>query len=166
MPNKLNLKTQGGISGGFRGSQIQKSGLSKGWTDWHQIWYTSADSSENGHRLNTICPSTLGGGAGGSQIQKSGEDSNGWSDWHQIWYTCRFIWEWIYAKQIAPIDTRGHLGGGGGLGGHTFKGQGKLSNGWTNWHQLWFTSADPSGNGHRLYTSRPSIPQGACRGGG
>ena len=25
MPNQLNLKTQGGISGGFRGSQIQKS---------------------------------------------------------------------------------------------------------------------------------------------
>ena len=29
MPNKLNLKTQGGILGGFRGSQIKKSGLSK-----------------------------------------------------------------------------------------------------------------------------------------
>ena len=31
MPNKVNLKTQGGIWGGFRGSQIQKSGrLSNG----------------------------------------------------------------------------------------------------------------------------------------
>ena len=98
----------GAFRGGFRGSQIQKSGrLSNGWTDWHQIWNTSADSSGNGHRLNTIRPSTLRG-LGGSQIKKSGEDSNGWSDWLQI---CRFIWEWIYAKQIAPRDKRGHLGG-------------------------------------------------------
>ena len=51
--------------------------------------------------------------------------------------------------------------GGGGLGGQTFKSQGKLSNGWTDWHQLWFTSADSSGNGHRLNASRPTIPQGA-----
>ena len=41
-----------------------------------------------------------------------------------------------------------------------------LSNGWTDWHQLWFTSADSSENGHRLNTSHPSIPQGGCRGGG
>ena len=61
----------------------------------------------DGHMLNTFRPSTLrGGGVRGSQIQKSGEDSNGWSDWHHI---CRFIWEWIYAKQIAPRDTS--LGG-------------------------------------------------------
>ena len=63
-----------------------------------------------------------------------------------------------------PRETQGgHLGV---LGGQTIKGLGKLSNGWTDWHQLWFTSADSSGNGHRLNTSRPSIPQGACRGGG
>ena len=42
-------------------SQIPKSGLLNGWTDWHQIWYTSADLSGNGHRLNTIRPSTFGG---------------------------------------------------------------------------------------------------------
>ena len=163
MPNKVNLKTQGSIGGGggFRGSQIQKSGrLSNGWTDWHQIWYMSADSSGNGHRLNTIRPSKLGGGVRGSQIKKSGEDSNGWSDWHQL---CRFIWEWVYAKQIAPRDTRRALGG---FRGQTIKGQGKLSNGWTDWQQLWFTSADSSGNGYRLNTSRPSIPQVACWGGG
>ena len=29
---------------------------------------------------------------------------------------CRFIREWIYAKQIAPRDTRGALGGGGSRG--------------------------------------------------
>ena len=37
--------------------------------------------------------------------------SKGWSDWHQIWYTCRFIWERIYAKQIALRDTMVHMGG-------------------------------------------------------
>ena len=26
-------------------------------------------------------------------------------------HMCKFIWEWIYAKQIAPRDTRGALGG-------------------------------------------------------
>ena len=55
---------------------------------------------------------------------------------------------------------------GGVLGDQTFKSHGKLSNGWTDWHQLWFTSADSSGNGHRLDTRPPSIPQGACRVGG
>ena len=42
---------------------------------------------------------------------------------------------------------------------------GKLSNGWTDWHQLWSTSADSSGNGHRLNTIRPTIPQGGIWGG-
>ena len=113
MPNKLNLKTQGGISGGFRGSQLQKSGLSKGWTDWHQIWYTSADSSGNGHRLNTICPSTCGRGGGvrGSQIQKSGEDSNVWSDWHQIWYTCVNSSGNGYTPNKLHRETQGAFGG-------------------------------------------------------
>ena len=40
-------------------------------------------------------------------------------------HVCRFIWEWIYAKQIAFRDTRGHLGGG--LGGQSFKSPEKLS---------------------------------------
>ena len=63
-------------------------------------------------------------------------------------HLCKFIWEWIYAKEIVPRDTRGSLGG---LGGQQFKTIGKLS----DWHRLWFTSADSSGNGHRLNTSRP-----------
>ena len=42
-----------------------------------------------------------------------------------------------------------HKGGTWGvLGGQKFKSLGKLSNGWTDWHQLWFTSAYSSGNGH------------------
>ena len=72
-------------------------------------------------------------------------------------HICKFIWEWIYAKQIAPQDTRGHLEG---FRGSTIQKSGKLS----DWHQLWFTPADSSGNGHKLNTSRPSIPQGAFRG--
>ena len=74
-------------------------------------------------------------------------------------HICKFIWEWIYAKQIASRDTRGTWGV---LGGQQFKSLGKLS----DWHQLWFTSTDSSGNGHRQNTSRPSIRQVAFRGGG
>ena len=77
-------------------------------------------------------------------------------------HLCRFIWEWIYAKQIAPRDTKGIWGI---LRGQTFKSQGKLSNGWTDWHQIWYTSVDSSGNGHSLKTIRPTIPQGGILGG-
>ena len=72
MPHKLNLKTQRGISGGLRGHKSKSLGrLSNGWTDWHQICYTSADSSGNGHRLNTICPSTFGERGGGLRVTNS-----------------------------------------------------------------------------------------------
>ena len=37
-------------------------------------------------------------------------------------HMCKFIWEWIYAKQIAPRDTRGVIGGV--LGGQQFKSMG------------------------------------------
>ena len=41
-----------GNLGGFRGSEIENVGnLPNGWTDWHQIWHTYADSSGNEHRL-------------------------------------------------------------------------------------------------------------------
>ena len=73
--------------GDFRGSKIQNMGqLSNGWTDWHQIWFTSADSSGNGHRLNIIRPSIPQGHFGGfmgSNIKKSGEAVKGWTDWHK-----------------------------------------------------------------------------------
>ena len=52
------------------------------------------------------------------------------------------------------------MSGGGGLGGHKLKSLGKLSKGWTDLHQIWYTSVDSSGNGHRLNTIRPTIPQG------
>ena len=57
------------------------------------------------------------------------------------------------------------MAGGGELGGHTFKSIGKLSNGWTDWHQIWYTSVDSSWNGHSLKTIRPTIPQGGILGG-
>ena len=57
------------------------------------------------------------------------------------------------------------MAGGGGLGGHQFKSLGKLSNGWTDLHQIWYTSVDSSGNGHSLKTIRPMIPQGGILGG-
>ena len=70
-------------------------------------------------------------------------------------HMCRFIWEWIHQRSC-PSRV---------LGGQNIKRLGKLSNGWTDWHQLkWFTSADSSGNGHRLNTIFSSIPQGAFRG--
>ena len=49
---------------------------------------------------------------------------------------------------------------GGELGGHKFKSLGQLSNGWTDWHQIWYTSVDSSGNGHSLKTIHTTIPQG------
>ena len=58
--------------------------LSNNWTDWHQIWYTSADSSGNGHRLNTIRPSISQGAfwgvLGGHKLKSLLKLSNGWTD--------------------------------------------------------------------------------------
>ena len=68
MPNQLNLKALGGHKSKSLGR------LSNDWTDWHHIGYTSADSSGNGHRLNTIRPSTLGGGGlGGHKLKSQGK---------------------------------------------------------------------------------------------
>ena len=99
------------VLGGHKSKSLGR--LSNDWTDWHQIWYTSADSSGNGHRLNTIRPSTLGGGGvRGSHIQKSDEHVKGLVRLaSNLVHMCRFIWERIYAKQIALRDTRVHLGG-------------------------------------------------------
>ena len=75
--------------------------------------------------------------------------SNGWTDWHQIWHTCVQI---HLGMDIRHTNCHSRHKGGhlGVLGGQTFKSLEKLSNGWTDWHQLWFTSADSYGNGHRL----------------
>ena len=99
-----------GVFGGYKFKRIGK--LSNSWTDWHQIWYTTTDSSGNGHRLNTIRPSISHGAfwgvLGDHKFKSLLKLSNGWTDWQQNFaHMCRFIWEWIYAKQIALRDTRG-----------------------------------------------------------
>ena len=86
--------------------------------------------------------------------------SNGWTDWHQMWHTSADPSGNGYTPNKFPLKTQGGPWGGG-FRGRTFKSFGKLSNGWTDWHELWFTSADSSGNEHRLNPSSPSIPQGA-----
>ena len=53
----------------------------------------------------------------------------------------------------------------GGLGGQKCKSLENLPNGRTDWHQIWYTSADSSRNGRRLKTISPSIHQGAFWGG-
>ena len=53
-----------------------------------------------------------------------------------------------------------------GLGGQKCKSLENLPNGWTDWHQIWYTSVNSSGNGHRLKTISPSIHQRAFWGGG
>ena len=52
------------------------------------------------------------------------------------------------------------------MGVKKFKHLDNLPNGWTDWHHIWYTPADSSGNGHGLNTISPSIPQGAFGGGG
>ena len=54
-------------------AQIQEK-LPNGWTDWHQIWHTCADSSGNGYMPNQLNINTQGGisrGFRGSQIQNT-----------------------------------------------------------------------------------------------
>ena len=93
--------------------------LPKGWTDWHQMWHTCADSSGNGCKPNKL-----------------------------------------------HLETQGDTGGGF-RGGQQFKSFGKLSNGRTDWHRIWFTSAASSGNGHTGTLKkiiRLTIPQGGIWG--
>ena len=106
-----------GALGGFRGSKMQKSGnLPSGCTDWHQICYTSADSSGNGHRLKSISPSISQGafwGVLGVTKCKSLENlPNGWTDWHQIWHTCAdSSVNGHRLKTISSSRPKGALGG-------------------------------------------------------
>ena len=79
-----------------------------------------------------------------------------------MWHTCANSYGNGYTPSKLPLETQGGTWGGGGLEGKQFRSIGKLS----DWHQLWFTSADSSGNGHRLNRSRPSIPPVGIGGGG
>ena len=107
-----------------------------------------------------------GGGLGCHKFKSLGKLSNGWTHWPQI---CKFG---THLQIHLRMDIRQtnchsrHKGAHWGFRGQTFKSLVKLSNGWTDWHQLCFTSADSSGSWHRLNPSRTSMPQGAFRGGG
>ena len=149
-----------GHFGGFKGQILISLGkLSNVWTDWHQLWFTSADSSGNGHRLHPSRHSIPQGHfrrlLGGHKFKCLGKLSKGWTDWHHIWYTsAESFGNGHRLTTIRPSIPQGVLRG------HTFKSLGKLSNSWTDWHQIWYTSAESFGNGHRLTTIRPSIVQG------
>ena len=69
-------------------------------------------------------------------------------------HMCRFIWEWICPSRHKVFFKC-----------QTFNSLWKLSNGCTDWHNIWYTSAASSGNGHRINTICPT-PQAAFRGGG
>ena len=53
------------------------------------------------------------------------------------------------------------MSGGGGVRGHKIKSLGGLSKGWTDWHQIWYTSVDSSGNGVKLKQFAPRYPRAA-----
>ena len=62
------LNTPVGIwgGGGIKGHKFKSLGkLSNGCIEWHRILYKSADSSGNGHRLNTRRPTIHQGHFGG-----------------------------------------------------------------------------------------------------
>ena len=148
---KSPLNTPGGIWGGGLGCHKFKSlvKLSNGWNDWHQIWHTSADPSRNGYTPNKLPLETQGGGGGtwgggfrGQTCNSLGKLSNGWTDWHQPWFTSADSSENGHRlNTISPTMPQGHFGGFRG-GGDKFKCLGKLSNGWTDCHQIWCKSAD------------------------
>ncbi len=148
------LETQGWYLGVLGGQTFKSLGkLSNGWTDWHQLWLTSADSSGNRHRLNTSRPTIpqvafwRGGGllVGCHKFKSLGKLSNSWTDLHQIWHTSADPSGNEYTPNKLPLETQG--GHFGCFSAQTFKSLGKLSNGWTDWHQIWHTCADSSGNG-------------------
>ena len=97
-------------------------------SDWHQLWFTSEDSSGNGLRLNTSHPSiprghSKGGGLGCHKLKSSGKLSNGWTDWH----TSADPSGNGYTPNKLPLDgPRDTLGG---FRCQTIKSMGKLSNG-------------------------------------
>ena len=111
------------------------------------------DSSGNGNRLNTISSSRPkggtwgGGGFRGSKMQKSGKSTKRlYRLAPNLLHVCGFIWEWTSRlKTISPSIFQGAFGGEGVTKCKSLE---NLPNGWTDWHQIWYTSADSSRNGH------------------
>ena len=86
--------------GGLGGQKCKSlENLPNGWTDWHQMWYTFADSSRNGHRLKQFAPRYTRGHLGGrgfrGQKFKSGKSTKRLDRLApNLVHVCRFIWEW------------------------------------------------------------------------
>ena len=90
--------------------------LSNGWTDWHQIWQTCADSSGNGFTTNKLPFETQGAlwGLGGQTCKSLEKLSNGWTDWHQLWFTSADSSGSGHRLNTGhPTITQGAFGGGG-----------------------------------------------------
>ena len=102
-----------GALGGLGGKHFKSMGKV---SDWHQLWFTSADSFGNGHRLNTSRPSKPhggirgGGGLGCHKFKTLWKLSNGWTDWHQIWHTCANAYGNGYKPNKLTLETQGGLG--------------------------------------------------------
>ena len=86
--------------------------------DWHQIWYTCADSSGNGYTPNKLPQETQGGtwrGFRGSNIQNSREAVKRLDRLAPtLVHVGGFIWEYKYNS---PLNTPGGMAGGGGVRG-------------------------------------------------
>ena len=88
--------------------------LPNGWTDWHQIWHTCADSSGNGYTPIKLALETQGalGGLEGHICIRLGKLSNGGTDWPRIWYTSAdSSGNGQRLNTILPSITQGHFGG-------------------------------------------------------
>ena len=96
----------------------------------------------------------------GSNIQKSEEAVNRLERLAPtLLHVCGFIWKWTYLNTIRPSIPQGAFRVVTNLS------LGKLPNGWTDWHQIRYTSVDSSGNGHRIKTIRSTILHGGILGG-
>ena len=110
---------QGAFRGGGGGLGCHKfkslGKMSNGWTDWHQIWHTSADPSGNGYTPNKLPLETHLRGFRGQTFKSPRKLSNGWTDWHQLWFTSAdSSGNGHRLNPSRPSIPQGALGGGGG----------------------------------------------------
>ena len=82
---------------------------------WHQLWYTCADSPENGYTPNKLTKRDNGafGGLGGQTFKSQEKLSNSWTDWYQLWFTSADASGNVHRlKTIRPTITKGGILGG------------------------------------------------------
>ena len=96
----------------------------------------------------------------GKQFKSLENLPNGWTDGDQIWcMSANSSGNGHRLRTISPSIPQGAFWGFEGV--KICKSLDNLPNHWTDWHHILYTSADSSGNGHRLKTISPSILQGA-----